>query len=161
MTDTQHTTEENVNAQVASPAAWKQAGNHVIRLHSGAYVKIRIPDLPAMIEAGHIPNNLLDVALKIAGGAQPKEVNKELIAQSAAFTDVMVTKTVIEPRVGDGEDEINVRDIPVEDKQLIVEIATRQRDVDAEGHYLSGLETSEKFRRFRRIGEFDPLLAEL
>jgi hypothetical protein len=33
--------------------------------------------------------------------------------------------------------------------------------VDAEGHYLSGLETSEKFRRFRRIGEFDPILADL
>jgi hypothetical protein len=161
MTDHQHTTDETKDQALATAAAWKQAGNHTIRLHSGAYVKIRIPDLPAMIEAGSIPNNLLDVALAIAGGAQPKEVNKELIAQSKEFTDVMVEKTVIAPRIGPGEDEIDIKDVPVEDKQLIVEIATRQRDVDAEGHYLSGLETSEKFRRFRRIGEFDPILADL
>jgi hypothetical protein len=161
MTEPKHTTEENAASAVTSPSGWKKAGTHVIRLHSGAYVKIRIPDLPTLIEAGHIPNNLLDVALAIAGGQQPKEVNKDLIMQSAEFTDLMVAKTVIEPRIGPGDDEIDVKDVPVEDKQLIVEIATRQRDVDAEGHYLSGLETSEKFRRFRRIGEFDPILADL
>lgn len=158
MTD-QHTTQDNANTKPVTTAAWKKSAFHTIRCHSGAYVTIRIPDLPALIEAGDIPQNLLDVALKVAGGqlaGEQQAPSLDLISQSKAFTDVVVLKSVTEPKIT----EADLPDIPYEDKQLIVEIATRQRDVDAEGHYLAGLETSEKFRRFRRIGEFHPSLAD-
>lgn len=152
---TEQTTEQNTDVKPVSASSWKKAGVHTVRLHSGAFVKIRIPDLPALIESGHIPQNLIQVAIGMATGEDQKP-SVELIAQSREFTDLMTLKSVVEPKIT-AED---LDDIPYEDKQLIVEIATRQRDRDAEGTHIGGLETSEKFRRFRRIGEFDPMLAD-
>lgn len=155
MSNEQYTTDENVNVPVASAAQWKKARFHTIRLNSGAFVKIRIPDLPAMIEAGHIPQNLIEVAIGMASGEAMKP-SVELVKQSREFTDLMTLAAVVEPKIT----EADLADIPYEDKQLIVEIATRQRDADAEGSNISGLDKSEKFRRFRLIGEFDPRLAD-
>lgn len=141
-----------------SAAAWKRLAIHTVTLHSGAVVDIRIPDLPKLIEAGAIPQNLVDSALRVAGAAQrgtPESPDASLIIQEGQFQDVLVQKTVVNPKI---DDEL-VKEIPVEDKEIIVEIATRQRDRDAVGDHIAGLDTSEKFRKFRRIGEFDPLVA--
>jgi hypothetical protein len=134
-----------------SVSAWKKAAKHVVKCPSGVDVGIRIPDLPALIEAGEIPQNLLDAALGAASGSDERP-SKELIIQQREFTDRLVQLTVIEPKLT----EADVSEVPYEDKEFLVAVATRQRDLDAEGKHIAGLDKSERFRRFRRLGEFEP-----
>jgi hypothetical protein len=131
---------------------WVEAATHYPLLPSGVRVGIRIPDLAALVEAGEIPQHLMDVALAFAGGGNPPKPSKELIAKQKEFTDKLVQITVVEPELPDDL----LPKIPYEDKEFLVAIATRTRDLDAEGEHLAGLTTSEKFRRFRGLGEFVP-----
>lgn len=144
--------------KTTTKAAWKKAATHEgVRCPSGVLVDLRIPDLPALIEAGTIPQHLLEAAI---GAAAPSAVDSpaaDLIAKEREFTDVLVSLTVVNPSIS----EEDAREIPYEDKKMIVEIAMRQRDWDAEGEILGGLMLSEKFRRFRGLGEFDSTLAGL
>jgi hypothetical protein len=143
------TDEATAATKPVTVSAWKKASTHYPLLPSGVRVGIRIPDLPAMIEAGQIPQHLLDAALGMAGDDGP---TKESIIQQREFTDTIVQLTVVEPKLS----EEDVREIPYEDKDFLVRVATRMRDFDAEGEHLAGLNRSEKFRRFRQIGEFSP-----
>ena len=135
--------------KAVSLSAWKKAASHYPLLPSGVRVGIRIPDLPALIEAGEIPQHLLDVALGIANGAH-QEASIDLVKNQREFTDRLVQLSVVEPKLTDAD----LAEIPFEDKDFIVAVATRQRDLDAEGEHLAGLTKSEKFRKFRRLGEF-------
>jgi hypothetical protein len=137
-------------------AAWKGAKDHEVTLESGTVVKIRLPDLPALIESGAIPQSLMDIAVGVATGKQ-QEPNPEAIRLQREFTDLVVLKTVVEPAL----EPADLADIPYEDKEMIVEFATRQRVFDALGHHFAGLENSEDFRRFHRLREFDPAMAGL
>lgn len=139
-----------------SVSAWKKAAVHYPLMPSGVRIGIRIPDLPALIEAGQIPQNLLDAALGLAAGNEDLTPTKDLIVQQREFTDLLVQITVVEPKLTDAD----VKDVPFEDKELLVALATRRRDLDAEGEHIAGLSTSEKFRRFRRLAEFSPSLAD-
>jgi hypothetical protein len=151
-------------ASAASVAGWKKAAIHYPLLPSGIRVGIRVPDLAKMIETGQVPQHLLSAALGLAK-AQVEEEKKvptpeeltENAAQDREFTDLITLASVVEPKVSENDLEA----IPVEDKQFIVALATRQRDLDAEGEHIAGLTKSEKFRRFRGLGEFDPALAGL
>ncbi len=62
--------------------------------------------------------------------------------------------TVVEPKLK----ETDLVDLPYEDQEFIVGVATRQRDLDAEYQHIGGLTKSENFRRFRQLGEFDPTM---
>lgn len=141
-------------------SGWKKAAVHYPLLPSGARVGIRIPDLQAMIESGAVPQHLLSAALGMAtaGADDDKVPSVEEMTKSAAeereFADLMVLKTVVEPDLK----EADLPELPTEDKQFIVAIASRQRDLDAEGEHIAGLTSSEKFRRFRGLGEFDAAL---
>jgi hypothetical protein len=149
-------TDPQTKPDVTSLAQWKKAATHFPLCPSGARVGVRIPDLPALIEAGEVPQHLLDAALDVAGATgEAQKPTKELIVQQREFTDLLVLKTVVEPKLKPED----LDDIPYEDKEFFVALATRSRDVDAEGEHLAGLNKSEKFRRFRGIGEFDPTLA--
>lgn len=138
-------------------AQWKKNAVHYPLLPSGSRVGIKIPDLPALIEAGSIPQHLLEAALGLAAGGDDQPPTKELIAQQREFTDLVVAITVTEPALKPED----VKDVPYEDKELLVAFATRRRDLDAEGEHIAGLSTSEKFRRFRKLAEFDPDVAGL
>ena len=142
--------------KAASLSAWTKAATHYPLLPSGCRVGIRIPDLAALIEAGQIPQHLLDVALSAAGGEKVK-VSVELMASQREFTDKLVQITVVDPKL----DDESVKGVPYEDKDFILSIAMRQRDLDAEGEHLAGLTKSDKFRRFRRLGEFDEDVVDL
>lgn len=135
---------------------WVAAAQHYPLLPSGVRVGIRIPDLPALVEAGEIPNHLVEVALGVASGEDTKP-SVDLIKKQREFTDLLVKLTVVEPELTDDQ----VKKVPFEDKDMLVAFATRQRDLDAEGEHLAGLTTSDKFRRFRRLGEFSEDLAGL
>lgn len=156
MSEAVGSTAENEDRKVVSKAGWKNNAQHVIVLPSGSVVKIRVPDLSLMIETGTIPQNLMDAALGVAMDPASKPT-KELIAQQREFTDIVTLKTVVDPVL----DEEDAKDIPYEDKEMLVAIATRQIDMDAEGSHIAGLDKSEKFRRFRRLGEFRPSLEDL
>jgi len=143
----------DVTEKGATLAGWKKAALHYPLLPSGSRVGIKIPDLPRLIEAGQIPQHLLDAALGVAEQSDARPT-PELIAQQREFTDTLVCLTVVEPKIS----MTDMADVPYEDKEFLVAIATRQRDLDAEGEHIAGLTRSEKFRKFRLLGEFDPSL---
>lgn len=145
---------EEPKVEATSLAGWKKAAKHYPLCPSGARVGIRIPDLPALIEAGDIPQHLLEAALGVASGGEDTKPTVDLIKQQREFTDILVMMTVVEPSLK----EADLPDVPYEDKEFLVAVATRQRDVDAEGEHIGGLSKSERFRRFRGLGEFDPAL---
>lgn len=129
-------------------AGWKKAKRHAVKLPSGFEVEIEVPNLPLMIKAGTIPNHLLDAAL---GAIERQQITTELIKEQADFFELLVSTMVKEPELT-AED---VREIPFEDVELLVEIGTRQRDVDAVGNHIGGLHTSKEWRQFRGFEDRD------
>lgn len=152
---TEAKTEEEFVAPKVSTAGWKRAATHDVVCPSGVTVTIRVPDIPALIEAGTIPQHLLDTAIGVATG--DTKPNVEMLKQQREYTDLVTMAAVVEPKLT----EADLADIPFEDKDFIVAIATRQRDLDALGNHIAGLEKSEKWRRFRELFEFRPNVEDL
>lgn len=125
-----------------SAAAWKKAGQHDVVLPSGVEVSIRIPNLSQMVKSGELPNDLIDAALT---AMQKQRVTPDLLLKQADFYTKLVALTVVSPKIT----EEDVETLPFEDQEMIIEIATRQRDVDALGHHIAGLHTSADWRKFR------------
>jgi len=139
-------------------AQWKKAAFHDVVLPSGFKVKIRIPDLPSMIETGQLPQALLDVAIKVAKGEQ-SEATPEMASKEAEFKNLVCLAAVVEPKIS--EADLAPAGIPAEDKDMIAEFATRQREFDAEGNHISGLHLSAQFRRFRGLTDLYEDVADL
>lgn len=147
-----------------SLANWKKSALHLPLLPSGSRVEIKIPDLAAMIEGGEIPQHLLEAALElISVNEQPNKPEPTMderlamIRRNKEFMDHMVVHTVTNPVI---TPEV-LPSLPQEDKEMLVLWATRQIDWDAEGEHIAGLSKSEKFRRFRKLGEFNETLADV
>lgn len=141
---------EAATAKPTTLAGWKKAKRHTITLPSNTVVEVEIPDLPNMVKAGAIPNELVDVAISAASG---RKITRDDIVQQAEFYNKLCAATVKVPEVD--ESVFANGEIPFEDKEMLVEIATRQRDLDAVGHHLAGLEKSSDFRSFRGILSLD------
>lgn len=123
---------------------------HYVTLPSSAVVGIEIPDLAELIASGKLPNSLVDVAVEVAKG-NTDTVTEEAIKEQPAFYKHVIQLTVKEPEV---TDDLYAK-LPTEDKEMLVEIATRQRDLDAEYKHIGGLHTSERWRKFRGLGDSD------
>jgi hypothetical protein len=123
---------------------WFKAKRHTITLPSGTSVEIELPNLPALIKGGAVPNELLDAAI---GAGPDTEVTREMIEQQADFYSYLVSVTVKDPSVAPEE----VEQLPYEDVEMIAQFALRQRDMDAVYRHMSGLEKVSSFRRFRRL----------
>lgn len=136
--------------------SWKTARRHKITLQSGFQVEIEIPNLPSLVKTGQLPNELVTEALKTISDG-PGSLTPELIATQADFYDKLVAITVKVPEIT----EADVKDLPYEDVELIVEIATRQRDLDAVGHHVGGLHTSKDWLAFRGLEHLHPDVAGL
>jgi len=134
-------------AKPTSLAQWKKNKTHTITLPSSTVVEIEVPDLPGLVKTGQIPNELVDMAIKVAAGK--RDVTREDIVQQADFFNKLCVLTVKAPTVT--EEDFSSGAIPFEDKEMIVEIATRQRDLDAVGHHLAGLESVKEWRSFRGL----------
>jgi hypothetical protein len=134
--------------------AWKGAKRHTVTLWSGIQVEIEIPNLPKMLAGGSIPNGLVQAAVAFA---QKPKITPELVQEQYDFALYIVTQTVKVPVV----EEADVESIPYEDLEMLLEFATRQRDMDAVGCHLAGLEKIESFRRFRGLPDSDDDLARL
>lgn len=131
--------------KTATASAWAEAKRHIVVLPSGVSVGIEVPDLPELIKAGQIPNELVNVAIESAKG--DVELKREHVEAQPEFYRLITKLTVKEPEV----DDALYDKLPTEDKEMIVELATRQRDLDAEGNHLGGLHTSKKWRTFRGL----------
>lgn len=146
MTQTSTTTKEQ----------WKEAGVHTVTLPSSAVVKIRIPDLAVMAQTGELDNDLLQYAvpsLPDNPGEEPSpEQKKENLTKLANFHQWLISKTLVEPSLTPEE----VKDtVPTPDKEVLVELASRRRDMDVKGHHIGGLEVSADWRKFRGIESGD------
>ena len=137
--------------QVASKAGWKKASTHTITLPSGEAVEIRLPNLPEMIKSGVFPNNLLPIAIK---RVKEEDIDVDKIKDLADYHRFLVTKMVVKPAV-ELED---IPDLPAADLDMLISFANRERDTDAIGHQLGGLETHEAFRKFRGLDRGDETL---
>lgn len=125
---------------------WKKRKTHEVTLPSGAQVTIQIPNLPLLAKAGQVPNKLLEVVM----GAQNSpnfQVTPELIAEQADFSAFLVAKSVVDPVIT----EDDVAELPYEDVEMVMDFALRNRDFDAVGHHIAGLEAVDTFRRFRGL----------
>ena len=134
--------------------SWKAAKRHQITLPSGFQVQIEIPNLPLLVKTGQLPNDLVTEALAAIQGG---DLTPEVIAKQSDFYDKLVSQCVKEPVIT----EEDVHDLPFEDVELISEIATRQRDLDAVGHHVGGLHTSKDWRKFRGLDYSDEAMAGL
>ena len=128
-------------------ANWKKSGEHEIVLASGLDTKvtIRIPNLPELVSAGEFPNHLVEVAISVATGET--KVTAEEVKAQAEFYRELISRTLVEPQVAPED----VKELPFEDIELIAAIATRQRDIDALGNHIAGLDKSDDWRRFRQL----------
>lgn len=141
------TTQAATKPKVSSKTDWKKAKRHYPTLPSGVTVGIELPDLPELVKSGAIPNELVDTAIAVASGRKP---TRDDIVQQADFYNKLCSLTVVEPS-DITEADFASGDFPFEDKEMLVEFATRQRDLDAVGHHLGGLEKVKDFRNFRGI----------
>lgn len=123
------------------------AGVHYPLLPSGVRVKLRLPDLAELIASDQLPNDLVDIAIKVA--QNDKAVNLEAIKSQPAFYKFIIQHSVLAPEVTDAL----YPKLPVEDKEMIVALATRQTDLDAEYKHIGGLEKSERWRKFRGLDD--------
>lgn len=139
------TSTEN-KAKAASLSEWKKNKIHAITLPSSTVVEIEVPDLPTLVKTGVIPNELVDIAI---GVAQGKKITRDDIVQQADFYNKLCALSVKAPAVS--EEDFASGILPFEDKEMIVEIATRQRDLDAIGHHIGGLEKLSEFKNFRNL----------
>lgn len=140
------------NDKPISKSAWKKNAAHSVMCPSGSRITIRIPDIALLVQSGQLPQNLIDVALGRARTDAEEIPTAELVKQEIDFTNFVVKASVVEPVVTD--EDLGPDGIPFEDKDFIVQLATRRRDLDVEGEHIAGLNSSEKFRQFRKLGEF-------
>lgn len=135
-----------------SKTAWKKSKFHEVTLPSGAQVTMRLPNLPEMAKAGTLPNHLLDAAIGAAGASTDEKSTTDSLKDTAEFNTFIVLAAVVEPA---DLTEADVADLPTEDVDMIVALATRQDDMDALGHHIGGLHKSSEWRRFRGFAYLD------
>jgi hypothetical protein len=126
--------------------SWKKAAVHEITLPSGTVISIKLPNLSLMMKTGNIPNGLIDAAVGAQDGSEAK-LTREMIESQWDFSAFLVAHTVVDPQLTEEE----VAEIPAEDIEMIVEFATRQRDIDAAYKHIGGLDQMGSFRHFRGI----------
>lgn len=129
-------------------AAWIKRKRHEVTLPSGTEVAIELPNLPLMLKTGQIPNHLVDAAIE-QQNAGSVTVTREMIESQHDYYAFLVSQTVKEPEVTPDD----VKELPYEDVEMIVEFANRLRDMDAVYKHLGGLETQASFREFRGLGD--------
>jgi len=133
-----------MSATETTKTAWKKNAVHEVTLPSSTKVTIKLPNLAEMVRTGAFPNKLLPIAVKQIAA---DEVDEDKVKDLAEYHRFLVSHMVIKPAV----EEDDVPDLPSEDVDMLVAIANRERDMDAVGHHLSGLETDEEFRKFRNL----------
>jgi hypothetical protein len=131
---------------------WKQKGKpQSITLPSGEKVKIAVPDVPELLRRGEVPNELIASVDAARDEVEAGGFSMEKVKEATDYMRWLVAVTVVEPALTPDD----VPELPVLDRDMILEFALRQRDTDALGHQLYGMEKLADWRRFRRGGSID------
>lgn len=131
---------------------WKRKGQaQEVTLPSGEKVKIKPPDVPEMLREGQVPNELIASVREAQDDTAPGGFDPEKIKEATDYMRWLVSVTVTEPKLAPED----VPELPVLDRDMILEFALRQRDTDAIGHQLYGMEKVADWRRFRGRGAGD------
>lgn len=144
--------------RIASKEHLGALGIHTIRLHSGEYVKIRIPDLAMLVALGVVPERLRAVALarvldEMTGGSEaalteetvasangqaktPEQMERDIekVTDTVNLHIWLVSQMLVEPEYT--YEELlpgSPVKLPDEDMVMLIQIATRERNRDAAG----------------------------
>lgn len=143
-------------SKAVSKSAWKKAKVHTVTLPSGAVVDISIPNLAQMAKGGELDNELLAAAVPdvatLTAENEPKQLTpeekRENLTKLADFHAWLVSVTLVDPKLSAAE---VLETVPTPDIEVLVEFASRRRDVDVVGHHIGGLEVSAEWRTFRGL----------
>lgn len=123
----------NKGHPIASVGAWRSASQEArieraerLHLPSGTTILAARPEPLEWILAGRLPQRLLGVALENQPSAQSaagQGISREEILELARFATQMIRAAVIEPRIGEGANEIALEEIPLQDRVFIFEWA--------------------------------------
>lgn len=150
-----------------SKAAWGKLVVHDVVCSSGALVKFRIPNLNALLVSDQIPENLRSAVLMamsggigaaLAGGEKPSDTEIiEMLKGDAEFRPYLVAQGLVEPAYSAEElvAAMESGEVPVEDVDMLADIALRQRFTDARGVWL-GVRPLSSFESFLHDYECEP-----
>ena len=103
-------------------AGWKKKRVSTLTLPSGVEVQVAQPNLPAIIKAGKLPNELVKFALGEADtSASPTD--PAVAGQLSDFQSTLVALTVVEPKL----ETSDVEELPYEDVSHLFDYALRGR----------------------------------
>jgi hypothetical protein len=126
------------NGAISAPA-WRAKVNEArrrkaepLRLPSGATILAAKPEPLEWILSGRLPQRLLAGVLADEGHEPAGELSRDDILDLARFATQLVRASVVQPRIGEGPEEISLDDIPVEDRAFIFEWACRSLGQGAE-----------------------------
>lgn len=154
------TKNESAPKPIASKAAWAKLALHTIQLPSGAWVKIRIPDLTVLLLGNAVPERLRGAAIAqvfedIAKHVTPPaegEAGPDDEARMESLRDLnevqrwLVLQMVQEPSLADGD----LDDVPADDLGMLTLIAIRERNTDARGVTI-GVDPLSRWDAFREV----------
>ena len=146
--------------KTATKTSWLKSGTHTITTYTGHVIRIKYPNLALMMRVGLVPTHLRAVALKVARGEinvssrevtvgedlpEPEgEAAYEEMLKLVELLDLLIMEMVLEPKLS----QEDVDAMPGEDRDLLLAIANRERDVDAVGVRL-GVEPLSRWDNFR------------
>ena len=150
-----HTSPIESAPSTGSAGDWKSLALHRIQCPSGMWVRIRIPNLAALLETDAVPVHLVNIALRelVDPGSVPTapaeegegpRFDLEMVKQMAELTRYLVLQAVVEPKLA----EADLAEIPQEDVDMLIAIAQRMRVYDARGVRL-GVEPLARFELWR------------
>jgi hypothetical protein len=145
------------NPQVVSAEEWEQDAQHLIWTHGGKRILVRIPDLFELVRSDALPSALRTIALEVvtrqAGldqgdspttDGEPRKLSWEEVQQTAELFEHLAYSMIVQPVITVEQ----FRRLPSEDREMLRDIAMRQRDTDARGVVLGAVPLS-RFAPFR------------
>ena len=127
---------------------WKKKRIRTVTLPSDVEVDLAMPNLPAMIKAGKLPNNLVKMAM--GEGSVEQEDDVALAGQLSDFQETLVALTVVDPPL----EVDDVKELPYEDIAFIFDFALRGTAAKE-----AGQESLEEFQGVSEQPVREPALA--
>jgi hypothetical protein len=146
---------------VASLAGWKQRRYALATLPTGLKVRLRSVTLDELAAEEGLPDTLVRVAVleQLPGGAVAEMARdmvagpegiartRELSRDVLALRDRLILRAVVEPAL----EQADLADLDPFDKGMIAALASRERDDDAAGRRVWGVEPLNTFQVFRDV----------
>lgn len=143
---------------VATADEWEADSHHTIWTHGGKRIIVRIPDLFDLVRADALPDKLRAAALSVVqhqvevdlgstpAPAEGEKLTWETIRDATELFEHLAHEMIVEPEL----DVEQFRRLPTEDREMLRDIAMRNRNTDARGVWL-GVEPLSRWEGFRRV----------